>query len=152
MRIVRIISEIVRYIQNTCIRYVKLFVLFIVIDYTFLFFASHTFWFNYNSVEYEQYDDGIVFQSILNNKRSTDMYRTDILRCDMWFWYKYYSVYLSEWVTKPWPRIANRRYWGEHPAKWTCYLESNIKAQLRYWITKAQQIYSQPFILWQNND
>lgn len=152
MRIVYILSVLFRTIQDICIWYVKLLILFLAIDYMSLLFLPHTFWFNYDSVEYKQYNDGIVFQSVLNNKRSGDMHRSDILRCDMWFWYKYYSVYLSEWVTKPWPRIANWRYWWEYPTEWTCYLESNIKIQLRYWITKAQKIYSQPFILWSTND
>lgn len=125
----------------------------IIINYYNLRTAQVNEFFSYSWInvkdEYNIWDD-IYFVSSLTRYKEIDMKYIDILRCDSWEWYTWFSQ--SVWYSKNMPVwVFNSvwRYEGDLPIfPSICYLESSPTAQLDFGIEKTQKITTKQFTIW----
>ena len=94
--------------------------------------------------------EDVFFTSVLNRLKETDMKYVDILRCDLWQDYTWFSQSVSySQDLQPWEYVSVWRYeWKIPEVEWTCYLDSSPTVRLWYWVTKTQKIISNFFTIW----
>lgn len=120
--------------------------------FTALLLTPYTFWFEYEEVvpvqmQFEQ-GEPLLFYSIAQIHRTSDLRWNDVLRCDIGHGYGHFSNYESS-------ATVDKREFGEGgawayqavrpvpPAK--CFLESHITVDLDFGISKTQTVIGRSF-------
>lgn len=120
------------------------------VTYIQTYLSSVQDYFVYESVEptqeYFEAWEPIFFVSKIDRKQATQMKYVDILRCDLWEWFVWYSSAVTyAKILNVWPIQSIRQYQAWVPTSWYCYLDAQPTAILRFGIEKTQKIKSSVF-------